>query len=87
MREIVAGGHLAAETIAAVADGHTTWCVRRGLHQDGHREPRHPQRVGNSSLVAEVRESDNNPVDCFAVLLEQVRAAARFLARFHGAKL
>src|SRR6266568_3798336 len=84
--EIIASRHLAAKTVAAVPDGHPTWCVGRGLYQDGHRESRHPQRIGDGSLVTKVRQSDHNSVDRFPVMLEQVRAAPRFLSRFYGAK-
>ena len=72
--EVVAGRHLAAEAVAAVADGHQSGRVGRGLHQHGHVEVGQAQRVGDGALVAEIRQRDDDAVDLVAVALEEVGA-------------
>jgi hypothetical protein len=48
---------------------------------------RHAQRVRNRAFVTEIRKRDDDSINGFAMLLEKVGAACRFLARFDGAVL
>ena len=79
--------HLAAEAVAAVADGHLRRGVRRGLHQHRHVQVRRAQRVGDGALVAEIRQRDDDAVDLVAMLPEQRRALPRLVAAFDRAVL
>ena len=85
LAQVVAGRHLAAETVAAMQDRHLRSVVGRRLHQHRHVEPRQPQRVGDRALVAEVGQRDDHAVDPVAVLAEQRRAALGFFVGLHRA--
>ena len=74
--EVIAGAHLAAEAVAAVADGHQAGGIGRGLHQHGHVEVGQAQGVGDGALVAEIRQRDDDAVDVVAAALEEVGADA-----------
>ena len=87
LRKVVARGHFSAETVAPVSNGHLGRRVRRGLHQHRHAEVRHPQRFGNGTLIAEVRQRHDDAVDFLSMLLKQLRATRGLLPRLHGAIL
>ena len=53
--QVIAGGHLAAEAVAAELDGHLRRGVRRGLHQHGDIQIGQPQGIGDGALLAEIR--------------------------------
>ena len=72
LAQVVAGGHLAAEGIAPVGDGHDVRVVGEGLHEHGHVEFGPAQRVGNRPLVAEVGQGDEHAVDLVTVAAEEV---------------
>ena len=83
--EIVAGRHLAAEAVAAVADGHLVAARRARPEPAPARRGRPAQRVGDAALVAEVRQRDDDAVDLVAMLAEQVGALLRVVVCFHRA--
>ena len=85
LREIVAGGHLAAEAVAAVGDAHLGGGIGRGLDEYGDVQSGPAQRVGDGAFVAEIGQRHDDAVDFGGVLLEQVGAEVRFGQRFDGA--
>ena len=85
--QVVARRHLSAEAVAAERDRHLVGIVGRRLNQNRNAEIGEAQRVGDGALFAEVGQRDNDAVNAVAILLEQIRAAARFFAGFHRAVL
>ena len=57
------------------------------VNEHGHLEPGHAQSVRDAFFIAEIRQADNNAVNLFAVLLEQIGATAGVGQRFDRAKL
>ena len=85
LHHVVAGAHLAAEAVAARGDGHGVGAVGRGLHQHRNLQPGEPDRIDDAALFAEVGQRDDDAVDLFGVLLEQLRAVLRLGVGFHRA--
>ena len=87
LHHVVAGGHFSAEAVAAIGDLHVFGAVRRGLHQHRHLQCREADGVDDAALFAEVRQRNDDAVDLFAVLAEELGATLRLIVCFHGAKL
>ncbi len=51
--------------------------VRESLEEHRHVESGEAQRVGDGSLIAEIREGDQNAIDLIAMLFEQIGASVR----------
>src|SRR5581483_8308947 len=85
--QIVAGGHLAAEAVAAVSDRHFRGIVRRGLNEHRNAQIGEPQSIRNRALLAEVGQSHNNPVDAVTVAPEKIGTSARLLPGLDSAVL
>ncbi len=69
--EVVADGHLAAEAVAAMGDGHLGGRVGRGLDEDGDAQIGETDGVGQAALLAEVGQGDDEAVDGGGVGLEE----------------
>jgi hypothetical protein len=87
LRQVVADGHLAAEAVPPIGDGHRADPVGEGVDQDRHAKVGQPQRVGDGPLVAEVGERDKHAVDVVAAAPEERRAALGIGPGFHGPEL
>src|SRR6185437_5197438 len=87
LHQVVAGAHLAAEAVAAVADGHQARRIGGRLHQDGNVQAGHAEGVGNGALIAEIGERDDNAGYFGGMLFEEVGTAGGLGARFDGAVL
>ena len=85
LHHVVAGAHFAAEAVAPRGDGHRVGAVGRGLHQHRNLQTRQPDRIDDAALFAEVGQRDDDAVDLFGVLLEQLGAALRLGVGFHRA--
>jgi hypothetical protein len=72
--EIVADRHLAAEAVAPVRDGHDFGIVVESMDEHGHAQPGPSKGVGHAAFVAEIGEADEDAVDAFGILAEQVGA-------------
>ena len=58
--KVVARGHLSAEAIATVRDGHLHRRVRRRLNQYRHVQPRESKGVGDRALVGGMPQREAN---------------------------
>ena len=87
LHQVVAGGHLSAEAVAAIGDLHVVGAVRRGLHQHRHLQCGVADGVDDAALLAEIRQRDDDAVDLLAVLAEKLGATSSFIGCFYGAEL
>ena len=69
--QVVADGHLAAEAVATVRDGHLAGDVGRGLDEHGDAQVGETDGVGQSALLTEVGQGDDEAVDGVGVGLEE----------------
>ena len=84
--EIVAGRHLAAETVAPVLDGHDLGIVIERVDEYRHPQAGPADGVGHGAFVAEVWQRDEDAVNFDGVLFEQVGALLRVFQGFDRAK-
>ena len=68
--KIIAGRHLAAETVAAESYGHLVGDVGSGLDENGNMQAGEAQSIGNGAFVAEVGQRNDDAIDAMAVLLK-----------------
>ena len=61
--EVVARGHFAAETVAAIPDRHPVLSVGSGLYQHRHVQPRQAKRVRYRAFVSEIGKRDDDALD------------------------
>ncbi len=66
---------------------HGLFAIGRGLHEDRHLQRGIADGVGDTALVAEVRQGNDDAVDFIAVFAEEIAAAARLFMSFDGTVL
>ena len=78
LAQVIASGHLAAEAVASVGNGHSLGVVGEGVDQDRDIEVSESKSIRNCSLVTEVGERHEDAVDLVSVRSEQVCACVSF---------
>ena len=84
--QIVADRHLAAEAVAAEGNAHLAGIVRRRLDQNRHAQIGQPNGIGQTALLAEVRQRDDDAVDLIGMLFEERGAGLRLFVGLHRAE-
>src|SRR5215831_5588430 len=87
LAEIVGGAHLAAEAVPPVADAHGARVVGKGMQQNRNVESAPAQHVGDSALISEIGERDQNAVYLISPAAKQFSAEASLVERFYGADI
>ena len=87
MAKVVASGHLSAEAIATIGDGHSLGIIAESVNQDRNVQFGEFNGIDDACLFTKVWKRDENSVNFVSVFLEEISASSCVGNGFYGAGL